>query len=310
MALPPNALYTGGYSPGAQLFGVDGDWTFLDPAGLPIISYPMIGDSILSISDIVVYSVAASNYVAIKLGTAPNIQPWSANQQAFVIEQEFTCAQSAIVSLNLNTPYYLPWSTGWSARLGNGITVPPLNAAILVENGPHYDMGGGLVKFKMKFASIPPTRNEIEQYEYTYPGFDDSTTGASRVGPTFAVASRLQFDYFLFDDLDILSIPLYPAGIRLDASTGIRPNGLMLPAQYYASSAAEYAQNAFLVPGQLQDAAGSDVASIPGFTPWVSWATGAGTSNGLPAEIIAEASTLKRYMGNIWERRTRFVPVI
>ena len=59
----------------------------------------------------------------------------------------------------------------------------------------------------------------------------------------------------------------------------------------------------------LDDGDGSDpdTATFPGFTEYANLVSGSGTSNGLPAELIAEGSTLTRYLGNIWERRTRFV---
>ena len=135
-------------------------------------------------------------------------------------------------------------------------------------------------------------------------------TGDFRAQQTLAVPSRLQFDYFVFDDLGILGSPLFPAGNRLDSTTGIHPKGLIIPQQKYYANAAAVGNNLMQPNQPLTDASGPTDATVPGFTEYVNWSLGTGTSHGLPAEIVAESSTIRRWMGNIFERRTRFVEAI
>lgn len=288
-----NAPYTGGYSPGGQLFAVDGDFTIDEPMGLPVVSYPMMGDSILSTRDIVYYDPEIPGYALYPLGSFPNIQPWSANQRAAILEQDFMVAQSAYVPMPLNTPYNPDWATGWNGYVD-------LSFFYLVKEGELQDMGGGIVKIKRTFATIPPTRNELEQFAYNFIGYADEATGTTRSQTPINVLSRIQYDYFIFDDLGILGTALFPEGNRLDSSTGTYPDGLILPPQYYFTNSDGIDQLVFTTA--LDDGDGTDptTTTVPSFSDYVGF-----INDG--AEIIAEGSTMSRWMGNIFERRTRFI---
>lgn len=305
--MPSNAPYTGGYSPGAQLCAVDGDFTSPDPSGPPRISFPFQRDSILSTRDIFVWNNALQEYVTCALNVFPNIQPWSPAQQTFVIEQDFVVAQAAFIPLPMNYGYNQAWALGWVGETFTGLQLPALGNAILVEQGPFEDIGAGLVRYTLKFATIPPTRNTIEQFIYTYPAYADQATSIERSQISIPTFSRLQFDYYVFDDLNILSTPLFPVGNRLNAATGINPNYFLLQQQYYFQSAADVGINAFQTAGDLNDGGSGTPATVPGFTQYTWLVDGTLTSNNLPGEIIAEGSTISPWMGNIWERRTRFV---
>jgi hypothetical protein len=303
-----NAPYTGGSSPSGQLFMVDGDFTSCDPCGLPVISYPLKGDSIFSNRDILYFNKAEQAFFLAALGEFPNIQPWSPNQTAVVLEQEFMVAQSSYFPMRLNTRYYPGWAIGWEGQFPDGSNTVNLNELFLVTEGELVDMGGGISKLKRTWASIPQTRNEVEQFTYTFIGYADEVSGTTRSRPTFVVQSRVQYDYFIFDDLDITGLTTFPNGPALNAETGIYPQSLILPEQYYFANQDGIAQNIFV--DSLDDGdEGSDIDTItvPTFTGYTALISGASTSNGLAAEIIAEGSTMTRFMGNIWERRTRFV---
>jgi len=311
-----DAPYTGGFSPGDNQFAVDGDFTSCDPCGPPKISFPLKGDSVFSSQDVLFYATGNEDYVTIPLGEYPNLSPWSPSQAAFIIEQDFMVAEANYIPLALNTSYDGDWAIGWQSVTSTNYPLPNLTDAILIEEGPLEDMGQGIVKFTRRFATIPPTRNDVEQFVYTFPGYDasDSNDGYSgtRLQYTRNVISRLQYDYFIFDDLDILSTPIFPNGNRLDATTGLYPNGLLLPSQYFYSPVANaFEQNIFLPPDSiiLTNAPSGGNATAPSADDWINWLNGVGTSNGQPPELIAEPSTMQRYMGNIYVRRTRFVLV-
>jgi hypothetical protein len=319
-----SAPYSGGNSPGGQLFFVDGDFTQADPVGMPVLSFPFKGDSVLSTSDIAFFYPTVPTYLLVQLGTYPNIQPWSPNQNTVVLEQDFIVAQSSYQPMPLNTPYNIAWSLGFQQTFSGNNNYPwggsNLNqnggVLYLVEEGPLEDIGGGLSKFKRKFATIPPTRNETEQFGVTFPSLSTDNS-FQRPGFTQNVQTRIQYDYFIFDDLDILTTQLFTqGGNRLDKTTGLYPNGLILPATWFFSNSQNVQTNHGFYVGNtvmaLSDGDPSDptTATLPSATEYISWATGVGTSNNQPAEIIVEASTLTRWMGNIFERKTRFTQAI
>lgn len=319
--MPFNAPYSGGSSPGAQLFAVDGDFTIFEPSDLPEITYPFRGDSVFVNNDWLITYPDNPNYLLVPLGTYPNIHPWSANQVAAVLEQDFMVAESAFIPIRLNTPYYAPWSIGWQGQFEDGSPTFSLDEMYLVENGQLYDEGAGIVRVRLKFATLPPSRSEIEQYAFTFPGVDNSASTPPQIvtqpSKTRNVLSRLQYDYFIMDDLDLLSgIALFPNGPRLNASTGLYPIGLILPAfTIYDPSGGFVVGPAGFSGTQLTpdvqltdpDPMSLEGGTEPSATAYINSLTGNTTSNGLPAEIVAESSTMTRWMGNIWERRTRFV---
>jgi hypothetical protein len=173
-------------------------------------------------------------------------------------------------------------------------------------------MGQGIVKITRRFATIPPTRNDVEQYVYTFPGYNNGGD-SSRLPFSRNVLSRLQFDYFIFDDLDVIpGVPRFPDGPRLDANTGLYPDELILDAQYYyAAVVGAVENNIFLPQGEemvlTNPPDDSDPGTLPSTQDWLGWLNGDGTSDGNIPELIAEASTMRRWMGNIYERRTRYV---
>lgn len=307
-----SAPYTGGYDPGATQFAVDGDFTSCDPCGPPKITFPFKGDSVFSSRDVLYLNADIGDYAPVALGTQPNIQPWSPNQAAFVIEQDFMVALEAYIPMQLNSAYYDGWAIGWTAVTSQGYPLPDLGQAVLVEEGQPVDMGQGIVKITRRFATIPPTRNDVEQYVYTFPGYNNGGD-SSRLPFSRNVLSRLQFDYFIFDDLDVIpGVPRFPDGPRLDANTGLYPDELILDAQYYyAAVVGAVENNIFLPQGEemvlTNPPDDSDPGTLPSTQDWLGWLNGDGTSDGNIPELIAEASTMRRWMGNIYERRTRYV---
>jgi hypothetical protein len=308
-----DAPFTGGYAPGGRIFAVDGDFSEAAPHGPPEISYPMSGDSIVSNQDVIVrvedsMSPLGFKYTPKPVGNRQNFQPWAANQKAFVIDQRFRVAAAFYQPLPLNTPYDPAWAEPWLDFTEGDILVPSLASAYLVKDGATRDCGGGIVEFERRFASIPPTHNETEQISLTRISF--GIIGNQYDRQPVRVMSRLQFDYFIFDELDILNnLPLFTdlthVGVRLNSATGLRPPGLIMDAmKFYGITDSQ--ESAVIFDATANVAA----PSTPSLSEYESWmANGNGTSNGLPAEMVIEASTFNRYMGNIIERVTRFAEV-
>lgn len=295
--MPTNAPYSGGFSPGAQLFAVDGDFTVAAPCGLPHISNPFQGDTFPSLTSIVLLN-SSGVYQEVPLGSGYNIQPFSANQTAIILEQEFMVAEAYHVPLPLNTPYDPAFAIGWQN------TYVDLASCFLVEEGPLHDMGGGLVKFRRRYANLPPTRNVMESYVFTFPSLQNVTN--TRVAYQAIVPSRVQYDFYVYDYLDLLSLPLFTAGgHRLNAATGLQPPGLLLDQIKYYQDADALANHS---PQPEISALTTD--TIPVYDPiptgadsdYNTWITN-------KWEMVAEASSFGPgpWLGNIYCRKTRFV---
>ena len=318
--MPPT--YTGISAPGASIFFIDGDFTQVSPCSLPTVGFPLKGDSIFSNRDVVqIYygyppgtvSAKSWQYVLVPLGSPGNLQPWSANQSAMTLEQDFMVAQAYYQPLRLNTQYNPAWAVGWTGTFPDGTPLHSLNQFYFVEEGPLEDCGGGIIKFRRKWATLPSTRNEVEQYAYNFPGFSDETTGATRQSFRLAVQSRVQYDYFIFDDWGVLSgvVNPFPNGALLTAALGLSPSGLIIPQFLVYQNAAGVNNGLVLDPPTLDDGptpgTPTQTTTLPSFSSYLSVINGSATSNQLPGEICVENSVMTRYMGNIWERRTRFV---
>ena len=279
----PNAPYTGGSSTDAdaKLFLVDGDFTKAEPCGAPRISNPLRGDAV-PYTAAIVYLASDNAYHAVPAGTAPNIQPNAANQTAIVIDQDFMVATEHHVPLPLNTAYDTTWGLGWKN------TYAFLNTCFLVEEGPLEDQGGGISKFRRRFARIPPGRNEWESFNFTYPAF---AYGSSiRQALNLTGPSRVQYDYYLLD----------PHGLQPDAATAIGDIATFPLFCSFAAEASAVLNNLTITPDQpLTDAVLPALSTTPSATDYRSWIR--------TKEIVVEASTIRRWMGNIFERRTRFM---
>lgn len=297
-----NAPYYGGSSPGANLFAVDGDFTQCDPCGPPIISYPFSGDSMPDVgSQIMILNPTTKVFDHIALGTYPNVGTFQANQTSIIIDQEFMVAQAYYQPMRLNTPYNPAWSLGWTAVYRN------LSDCFLVSEGTLEDVGGGISKIRRRFASLPRTRNEVESYAMTFPAYSiDSAT--TREAFTEIVPSRILIDYFVYDDLNLLSIPLFNnnTGRRLNGDTGLFPSGLIIPSQKYyevqsISSINPVDRNGYISNGApLIDNTDATLATNPQASEYAGWIDAG-------YEICAESSTFTNWMGNIYQRKTRFV---
>lgn len=296
-----DAPYSGGTVPGGRLFVVDGDFTIASPFTAPEPYNPFIGDSQPSVYPIIILdrSVTPPAYTQLNVGVGINVQNFAANQSAIVFEQDFIVAQSAHVPLPLNTPYNTAWSVGWAG------TYVGLGNCFLVEEGPLRDAGGGLATFKRKYANLPPNRNEFESFSaFTFPGLDYGD-GTNRFPFSDIFESRIFYEYFVFDNLDLLAglIPSFPPGHRINTGTlGTNAKFMQLEQTKFFKAANDAIKNYNLLD---PDAPLSDTPDVttgqtttPSYTTYKSWQQN--------VELVVEASSFNRWIGNIFVRRTRF----
>lgn len=316
----PDAPYSGGYVPGGRVFAVSGDFTIAAPCGPPEITFPLSGDSSPSAFPIIILdrTLNSPNYVSVPVGQGFNSQDFNNEQSTMAVEQEFMVAEQSYSPLPLNTLYNVEWSVGWG--LGAN-ALQAIGNCFLVEEGPLVGVGAGIVRFKRKFVNLPPNRNEYESYAAQFPGLDYGIKDAnnleiSRVAFARIVNSRMFHEYFVYDNAGLLpGIALFPGGHRLTSEllgelvpgTNI-PYGayLLIEDTKWFNNARGVADNVLLGadPQLTDDAAGPGIPNptVPSFTDYNGWMN--------TAEIVAEASSFTRWMGNIFVRRTRFVLAI
>lgn len=311
--MPDNAPYSGGFSPGATLFAVDGDWTDSQPDGPPSdFSFPFEGDTVFSNRDVIARlpggDIVPFHFDRAALGAYPNLQPWMPNQSTLVFTQDFLVAAENYKPTPLNTPYNPDWANTWPAVMTNQRALRPISDCILVKESRPRDVVGGNLRVTRTYAQLPQTRNVLEEYVINFVGFADDTI-ATRPEQQRIVMSRVQFDYFVFDAIDILDWKLFNQndGRRLNAATGIYPNGIIIPQQLYYNGEDENGYGQVTSLYEQDDTTDPPTAgSVPSLTDYLSWVDAPGVTG---AEICAQASCFgpRPWMGNIWERRTRFV---
>jgi len=163
---------------------------------------------------------------------------------------------------------------------------PTFTDAYLVEETPLQDLGGGVARWTRRYAQIPATRIEYESFAYQFIGYmgtwginvppDQIVTHRDRFTKT--VVSRLKHEYFLCATGQTYETPdLIP----------------IIPAQAYKFLG--------IVVDYLWDVVSLfTVATEPSRTEYEAWVAAG-------AEIVAEDSRVSRWLGNIYERVTRYV---
>lgn len=179
---------------------------------------------------------------------------------------------------------------------------------VLVSESAIQRTGGGMGRWTRTYATVPPSRNDFESYVMTYPGMIGSTVSfgsgpaitidAGRKAFSTRVTARLQYDYFHVgfspgiktpQDIPIIE------GFEVLIAGPIRGFEADLLGANTAPTAQQYAdmtRQATVLPPPSPFS--------PAVFPVVSGSR----------EIAAEDSTLSRWMGNIWQRTTRYVPVL
>lgn len=199
--------------------------------------------------------------------------PIAGDTTAQIIEQDFMILGSSFSPLALNTPH------------------ATVTSAYLVEEAPSFDVGGGILQWTRRYATVPATRSDYESFSYRFPGYLGSLTppysqyyGDDPIGrdPTvLVVPSRLEYKYALCATGETYTTPAL-----FYAAQGV-------PAQQWAVNTNPDARVDYLFDGSPSE-------SDPTLTAYQALVA-AGT------EIVAEDSKINRYLGNIYEIVTRYV---
>ena len=165
--------------------------------------------------------------------------------------------------------------------LGLSSQHPDFSDYILVSEGPHQDLGAGAIKWERVYARIPETFVELAgNIAYQFIGF----WGANAVHTPFFdgrepftrnVPCQVTRDFYLTDDPDTIAI---------------------IPATRYYSGANDNFDLTY-----LGDSPPYYVTSVPSPDAYED------LINDDAFNLVAEASAVTRWMGNIWMRETKRV---
>ena len=203
--------------------------------------------------------------------------PFPGDSATKIIEQDFVVFFANFSALALNTAH------------------ATFTDAYLVGESPLQDIGGGVAMFTRTYAQKPATRSEYESFAYNFIGYLGDQlppydtwpgTGEQRGRDPFTkkVLSRLEYDYFRVwattgDYSSVASIPF------IEAQT------------YITDDTASERPVKYLTDTSINTAAGETIPTQQDYKALVI----AGT------EIVAEDCDIRRWMGNIYERVTRYV---
>jgi hypothetical protein len=211
------------------------------------------------------------------VGAARKSFPFDGDNSSFIVEQDFMIALSSFSPLALSTAH------------------GTYTNAYLVKESPLQDLGGGIVKWTRTYAQIPATRSEYSTFAYTFIGFlgagiapysqYDIQAGDQRDPFLKVVMSRVYNEYFLC----------------ATGQTYTTPSAIpVINAQSYNFDGLPNNKVNYLVDPAINPLSTATEPTLPDYRDMVT----AGD------EIVAEDSTLERWMGNIYVRSTRYVKAL
>lgn len=211
------------------------------------------------------------------VGAARKSFPFDGDNTSFIVDQDFMIAFASFTPLALNTAH------------------PTFTTAYLVKESPLEDLGGGIARWTRTYATIPASLDSFETFNYRFIGFLGAGTppysqytvqvGDQRDPFTKTVVARVTADYFLC-----------ATGETYETPTDIPVN----EAQKYTFDGQPNSPIEYLVDAGTNPFATATEPTLPDYRDMVTDED----------EIIAEDSTLERWMGNIYVRKTRRVKAL
>lgn len=210
------------------------------------------------------------------MGGARKSFPFEGDVSSFIVEQDYMVLLTSYSPLALSTAH------------------GTYTDAYLVRESALENIGAGVVKFTRTYAQVPASRDEWGTFAFQFPGllgtltppyaFQYWTVSDDGRDPFLdASISRIRHEYFLTATPGTITI-----------LEGLEFNIVSNPSS----------RNAYLLPTGVY---WSDTS--PTKEAWLALvAGGAGIGTGANAgEFIAEDSSVERWMGNIYVRKTRYV---
>jgi hypothetical protein len=210
-------------------------------------------------------------------GGARKSFPFEGDVSSFIVEQDY------MVNLANYSPLALSTAHG------------TYTSAYLVRESALENLGAGVVKFTRTYAQIPASRSEYGTFAYEFIGFlgvgtppysqYDVQVGDQRDPFLKVVVSRFLHEYFLC----------------APGQTYVTPDLIpVVPAQVYSFDGLPNNKAKYLVDAATNPLASQTDPTLPDYRTLVT----------NEDEIVAEDSTIERWMGDIYVRSTRYVKAL
>lgn len=182
--------------------------------------------------------------------------------------------------------------------LPQGSQHPEQPSYYLYEETPLVSLGAGVVTWSRKYVRLPEARDEFETFVYTFPGWiggDSDITDDARDPFTETIISRVRFEYF-----------------QPGVSPGIaKPKDIQVYERFqvFAQGGRNYPVDVLGgVTTPTKDQYISALSTPVLVTPAES-AFGVYRYVLIPSEkqLVAETSSVRRWIGDVYERKTRYV---
>lgn len=174
--------------------------------------------------------------------------------------------------------YYIRPGSYVAPTMASTITIGAATAYLVGDSEPVNDVGG-VARFTRAWATVPASWKDYGSYVATYPGIIFERESFQR-----QVTAEMQHEYFLCMEGQTYATP---GDVPIVSATGYTYTGDALPRP----------PEGFL----LNDGGGDLSPSTPSLTNYFASVTAAEYT------IVAEDSTLSRYLGDIWVRTTKRV---
>jgi hypothetical protein len=149
---------------------------------------------------------------------------------------------------------------------------PSITTAFLVQETDLQNLGAGLVQWTRRYATVPATRSEYESFAYTFPAYlAGAESDPMREPLTRSVQSRVEYAYF-------------------HVGTALVPTVADI----------ELAQRQRYVFPPYGDSDKVHSGTEPTLTEYLEW-----VDEG--RELVAEDARCHAWLGNIYERITRYI---
>lgn len=222
------------------------------------------------------------------MGGARKSFPFEGDVSSFIVEQDYQVLLTSYSPLALSTAH------------------GTYTNAYLVRESQLENLGAGVVKFTRTYAQIPASRSDYETFNFKFPGYLATTgtvtppydsywvqTGNGRDPFTATSNSRMLSEYFLC-----------ASGQTYETPSEIP----ILEVIKFTLALNDQARIDYL----LSDAVGYWSDSSPTVEEWQDLVSGGGGigTGAAAGEFIAEDSRIRRWMGNIYCRETRYVKAL
>jgi hypothetical protein len=170
-----------------------------------------------------------------------------------------------------------------------------VSGAVLVEEGDMQDMqGGGMVSWSRTYATIPKSRTEPDAITYPYPGIKALASGGytitERLATTKAVMCSVVYEYFTVDTNRQYNSP----GTNCYRSVAELP--IIPKTEFYVPML----NGATVIGKSYVTMLGT--GTVPSTATYLTW-----LQNPTANLLVIEESKYRRWMGQIFERCTRYV---